>query len=73
MQTILSFLKAPQSIVRTSKGTYLLAEGGRNRVLELVPTSGADIHERMDELLDQHDVQGEGVDDYILDVLKSRK
>lgn len=36
-QTILSFLKAPQSIVPTSRGTYLLAEGGRNRVLELVP------------------------------------
>lgn len=26
-QTILSFLKAPQSIVRTTKGTYLVAEG----------------------------------------------
>ncbi|NVZ68541.1 hypothetical protein [Pseudomonas costantinii] len=37
-QTILSFLKAPQSIVRTGDGTYLLAEGGRNRVLELVST-----------------------------------
>ncbi|WP_338577152.1 hypothetical protein V6L78_26630 [Pseudomonas canadensis] len=36
-QTILSFLKAPQSIVPTSRGTYLLAEGGRDRVLELVP------------------------------------
>lgn len=36
-QTILSFLKAPQSIVPTDKGTYLLAEGGRNRVLELIP------------------------------------
>jgi glucose/arabinose dehydrogenase len=36
-QTILSFLKAPQSIVPTGRGTYLLAEGGRNRVLELVP------------------------------------
>jgi len=35
--TILSFLKAPQSIVRTAKGTYLLAEGGRDRVLELLP------------------------------------
>ena len=35
-QTILSFLKAPQSIVRTGEGTYLLAEGGRNRVLKLV-------------------------------------
>lgn len=36
-QTILSFLKAPQSIVPTGRGTYLLAEGGRNRVLELAP------------------------------------
>lgn len=36
-QTILSFLKAPQSIVPTGRGTYLLAEGGRDRVLELVP------------------------------------
>lgn len=36
-RTILSFLKAPQSIVPTSRGTYLLAEGGRDRVLELVP------------------------------------
>jgi hypothetical protein len=36
-QTILSFLKAPQSIVPTGHGTYLLAEGGRDRVLELSP------------------------------------
>lgn len=36
-QTILSFLKAPQSIVPTGHGTYLLAEGGRDRVLELTP------------------------------------
>ncbi|WP_051422235.1 hypothetical protein [Pseudomonas sp. FH1] len=36
-QTILSFLKAPQSIVPTGRGTYLLAEGGRDRILELVP------------------------------------
>lgn len=35
-QTILSFLKAPQSIVRMGDGTYLLAEGGRDRVLKLV-------------------------------------
>ncbi|OIN44399.1 hypothetical protein BLL37_06505 [Pseudomonas azotoformans] len=35
--TILSFLKAPQSIVPSGRGTYLLAEGGRDRVLELVP------------------------------------
>lgn len=33
--TILSFLKAPQSIIATSSKTYLVAEGGRNRVLEL--------------------------------------
>ncbi|MCP2054312.1 UNVERIFIED_ORG: glucose/arabinose dehydrogenase [Pseudomonas fluorescens] len=38
-QTILSFLKAPQSIVPTNRGTYLLAEGGRNRVLELMPAT----------------------------------
>lgn len=36
-QTILSFLKAPQSIVPTGRGSYLLAEGGRDRVLELTP------------------------------------
>lgn len=34
-RTILSFLKAPQSIVRTAPGTYVVAEGGRDRVLEL--------------------------------------
>ncbi|MEX3772591.1 hypothetical protein [Pseudomonas sp. MYb118] len=37
-QTILSFLKAPQSIIATGTGSYLVAEGGRNRVLELTPT-----------------------------------
>lgn len=36
-QTVLSFLKAPQSIVADGKGGYLLAEGGRNRVLHLTP------------------------------------
>jgi hypothetical protein len=36
-RTILSFLKAPQSIVPDGKGGYLLAEGGRNRVLQLTP------------------------------------
>ncbi|WP_060481086.1 hypothetical protein [Pseudomonas sp. NBRC 111119] len=36
-QTVLSFLKAPQSIVADGKGGYLLAEGGRNRVLHLAP------------------------------------
>jgi len=36
-KTILSFLKAPQSIVVSGRDTYLLAEGGRNRVLELTP------------------------------------
>lgn len=40
-QTILSFLKAPQSIVRTASGHYLLAEGGRDRVLELIPPLSA--------------------------------
>jgi hypothetical protein len=36
-RTVLSFLKAPQSIVPDGKGGYLLAEGGRNRVLQLTP------------------------------------
>ncbi|MFK3683574.1 hypothetical protein [Pseudomonas sp. NPDC088890] len=36
-QTMLSFLKAPQAIVADGKGGYLLAEGGRNRVLHLMP------------------------------------
>lgn len=36
-RTVLSFLKAPQSIVATGRGTYLVAEGGRDRVLELLP------------------------------------
>ncbi|MFK0310729.1 hypothetical protein ACIQUF_05735 [Pseudomonas sp. NPDC090233] len=35
--TVLTFLKAPQSIVADGKGGYLLAEGGRNRVLRLTP------------------------------------
>lgn len=38
-RTVLSFLKAPQSIVATDRGTYLVAEGGRDRVLELLPPS----------------------------------
>ncbi|AGI24715.1 hypothetical protein H681_14225 [Pseudomonas sp. ATCC 13867] len=37
-QTVLSFLKAPQTIVPDGKGGYLLAEGGRNRVLTLQPS-----------------------------------
>ncbi len=37
--TVLSFLKAPQAIVPDGKGGYLLAEGGRNRVLHLSPLS----------------------------------
>jgi hypothetical protein len=36
-RTVLSYLKAPQSIVPNGKGGYLLAEGGRNRVLQLTP------------------------------------
>lgn len=40
-RTILSFLKAPQSIVRMADGSYLLAEGGRDRVLKLVPPEGS--------------------------------
>ncbi|ANY87331.1 MULTISPECIES: hypothetical protein [Pseudomonas] len=35
--TVLTFLKAPQAIVPDGKGGYLLAEGGRNRVLRLTP------------------------------------
>nr|WP_256562776.1 hypothetical protein [Pseudomonas sp. PA1(2017)] len=37
LQTILSFLKAPQMLTRTPQGTYLLAEGGRDRILEITP------------------------------------
>lgn len=33
--TVLSFLKAPQSVLPLGAGRYLIAEGGRNRVLEL--------------------------------------
>jgi len=36
-QTVLSYLKAPQAIVPDGKGGYLLAEGGRDRVLRLTP------------------------------------
>lgn len=35
--TVLSYLKAPQAIVPDGKGGYLLAEGGRDRVLRLTP------------------------------------
>ncbi|MFJ4457582.1 hypothetical protein ACIP1G_27365 [Pseudomonas sp. NPDC089392] len=35
--TVLTFLKAPQAIVADGKGGYLVAEGGRNRVLHLTP------------------------------------
>lgn len=35
--TVLSFLKAPQAIAPDGKGGYLLAEGGRDRVLQLTP------------------------------------
>ncbi|AGZ35427.1 MAG: hypothetical protein ACOKSU_21115 [Pseudomonas sp.] len=35
--TVLSYLKAPQAIVPDGKGGYLLAEGGRDRVLHLRP------------------------------------
>lgn len=72
-QTILSFLKAPQAIVRTADGRYLVAEGGRNRVLELEPPPASDFHERVDELLDQHDHQGEGLEDHILEVISSKR
>ncbi|ANI34192.1 hypothetical protein AA098_12125 [Pseudomonas sp. JY-Q] len=36
-QTVLTFLKAPQAIIADGVGGYLLAEGGRNRVLRLTP------------------------------------
>lgn len=36
-QTVLTFLKAPQAIIADGIGGYLLAEGGRNRVLRLTP------------------------------------
>ncbi|MDH0301526.1 MULTISPECIES: hypothetical protein [unclassified Pseudomonas] len=39
---VLSFLKAPQAIVPDGKGGYLLAEGGRDRVLRLTPPVTAD-------------------------------
>ena len=34
---MLTFLKAPQAIIADGIGGYLLAEGGRNRVLRLTP------------------------------------
>ncbi|MDR6714940.1 hypothetical protein J2W83_004577 [Pseudomonas hunanensis] len=40
--TMLTFLKAPQAIVADGRGGYLLAEGGRNRVLQLTPPVTAD-------------------------------
>ncbi|MFJ4158172.1 hypothetical protein ACIPZF_25695 [Pseudomonas sp. NPDC089752] len=51
--TVLTFLKAPQSIVADGKGGYLLAEGGRNRVLRLTPPAEA----RTGELLFSHQQQ----------------
>ena len=44
--TMLTFLKAPQSIVADGKGGYLLAEGGRNRVLHLTPPPAHDTAQR---------------------------
>lgn len=41
--TVLSFLKAPQAIVADGRGGYLLAEGGRDRVLRLTPPMPADL------------------------------
>lgn len=35
LQTILSHLRAPQQLLKITEDTYYLAEGGRNRVLEL--------------------------------------
>jgi hypothetical protein len=68
--TVLSFLKAPQSVVATDHGTYLVAEGGRNRVLEITPPDLDATHHAVDKLLNQHDSQGEGLQDHISDVLK---
>ncbi|MDF0731819.1 hypothetical protein P0Y43_13975 [Pseudomonas entomophila] len=48
--TVLSFLKAPQAIVPDGKGSYLLAEGGRNRVLRLTPPEAA----ASEQLAQQH-------------------
>ena len=38
--TVMSLLKAPQAIIAVGNGSYLLAEGGRDRVLELMPDVG---------------------------------
>ncbi|MDR2308410.1 MAG: SMP-30/gluconolactonase/LRE family protein [Paucimonas sp.] len=35
--TVLTYLKAPQAIVPDGQGGYLLAEGGRDRILRLTP------------------------------------
>jgi len=37
---VLTFLKAPQAIVPDGEGGYLLAEGGRDRILHLTPQAG---------------------------------
>ena len=41
--TVLSFLKAPQAIVADGQGGYLVAEGGRDRVLRLTPSTPVDV------------------------------
>ena len=43
---VLTFLKAPQSIVADGKGGYLLAEGGRDRVLQLTPPAAQSTAQR---------------------------
>lgn len=42
---VLSYLKAPQAIVPDGQGGYLLAEGGRDRVLRLRPSVSQDTAE----------------------------
>ncbi|MCU1718275.1 hypothetical protein [Pseudomonas sp. 5P_3.1_Bac2] len=68
-QTVLSFLKAPQSVVATDHGTYLVAEGGRNRVLEITPPDLDETHHDIDKLLNQRDSHGDGLQDHMSEVL----
>lgn len=63
-------LKAPQVINRVGSGRYLLAEGGRDRVLELNFNAVESIHDAVDEPLDQPDVKGDGLMDKTIDVIR---
>jgi len=60
--TVLSFLKAPQAILPLDNGRYLIAEGGRDRVLELSLVKDEPTHRLLDDL------RGEDADDRVLDV-----